>query len=102
MALYKVLISPLAHKTYKANISYLEQQWTQKEVIHFITKVSEIVAIVKVSPTTFQKWHYNANIHKIEIVKQITLYYQIAGKEVHLLLFWNNLQDPTNLLKFLQ
>ncbi len=99
--MYSIIISPLANTTYQENITYLAHTWSQKEVASFITKVSSIVAILKISPTTFQKWQYNTVIHKIEIVKQITLYYQIVGKEVHLLLFWNNLQDPISLLKHL-
>jgi len=98
---YNIVASPLANSTYLQNIAFLENRFTEKEVINFIAKVSDVIAILKISPQTFKKWKKNANIHKIEIVKQITLYYQITNKNVELLLFFNNLQDPNKLANFL-
>jgi hypothetical protein len=96
---YKISASPLATASYKQNIAFLEKNWSEKEVTHFITKVSEVIAILKMSPQTFQKWDRNRGIYKIEIVKQITLYYQINTENIELLVFFNNLQDPTILSK---
>lgn len=67
----------------------------------FIIKLSDVISILKISPKTFKKWEINLNIHQIEIQKQITLYYQIDYKNVELLLFFNNYQDPSLLLKML-
>jgi len=67
-----------------------------------IKKVDEVIAILKVSPKTFKKYHLNSEIHQIEILKQITLFYQINGNNVELLLFFNNYQDPNNLKKLLK
>ena len=98
---YNIVASPLANSTYLQNIEFLETYWSEKEVVSFITKVSDIVTILKASPQTFKKWENNINIHQIEIVKQITLYYQITDNSVELLLFFNNLQDPNKLTEFL-
>lgn len=95
--MYNIIASPLANSTYLQNIEFLEQRWTTKEAKNFIQKVADIVAILKVSPLTFQRWENDKTVHKIEIVKQITLYYQITENNVELLIFWNNLQDPTKL-----
>ena len=99
--MYNIVTSPLVNNTYLQNIEFLEIRYTKKEVVNFITKVSDIVTILKVSPKTFKKWEKDTNIHKIEIVKQITLYYQIKTKNVELLLFFNNLQDLNKLTKLL-
>ncbi|APZ46754.1 hypothetical protein BW723_10875 [Polaribacter reichenbachii] len=99
---YNIIASPLANSTYLQNIDYLEMHWSEKEVINFITKVSDIIIILKLSPETFKKWEKDKTIHKVEVLKQITLYYQIATKDVELLLFFNNLQDPNKLNEFLQ
>lgn len=94
---YKIIASNLANETYQLNITYLEEYWTKKEVVNFIKKVEDVVAILKISPETFQTWNKDAAIRKIEIVKQITLYYQINEAKVELLLFFNNYQDPQKL-----
>ena len=94
---YKIVISPLATKTYLQNIEYLEEYWTRKEVLQFIQKVENITNILKVSPYTFKKSLLNPNIHQVEIVRQVTLFYRVHQKEVFVLLFFNNLQDPLKL-----
>lgn len=101
MVFYNIISSPLANTTYTRNIDYLENCWTEKEVVQFIKKVEEVVTILKVSPQTFKKWHLDSKIHQIEIVKQITLFYQINAYNVELLLFFNNYQDPNELRKLL-
>lgn len=98
---YKIIASPLAVETYQQNIDFIEKRWSENEVLQFISKVSDVISILKVSPQTFKKWENDSNIHKIEIAKQITLYYQIDQKIVELLLFFNNYQDPSLLLKML-
>lgn len=99
--MYKIIASPIATSTYLQNIKFLQERWSEKEVINFITKVSDVITILKVSPQTFQKREKDASVHKVEIVKQITLYYQINTTNVELLLFFNNFQDPTLLQKLL-
>jgi hypothetical protein len=101
MAIYKIVASPLANASYLNNIEYLENYWSQKEVIQFIKKVEDVIAILKYEPKTFKKWDKDINIHCIEIVKQITLYYQINNLNVELLVFFNNHQDPYSLRKLL-
>lgn len=97
--MYKIIASPLAVETYQQNIDFLEKRWSENEVLQFISNVSDVISILKVSPQTFKKWEKDSNIHQIEIQKQITFYYQINNNNVELLLFFNNYQDPSLLLK---
>lgn len=98
---YKIIASPIATKTYQHNIDFLEKRWSKREVTNFINKVSDVITILKQKPETFQKWENEADVRKIQIVKQITLYYQINKDKVELLLFFNNYQDPKTLQKLL-
>jgi len=101
MVPYKIIASPLANTSFLNNIEYLETYWTEKEVVAFIKKVEDVITILKVTPKTFKKWHLDPKIHQIEIVKQITLYYEINASNVELLVFFNNHQDPYTLKKLL-
>lgn len=101
MVSYNIISTKLAEDTYLQNIEYLENIWSEKEIIKFIKKVDEVVSILKISPQTFKKYRVNHNIHQIEIMKQITLFYQINDNNVELLLFFNNYQDPNQLKKLL-
>lgn len=98
---YKIIASPLANASYLSNIEYLENCWTEKEIIEFIKKTTDVIAILKEAPKTFKTWHLDSKIHKIKIVKQITLYYEIESNIVYLLLFFNTYQDPNTLRKLL-
>ena len=99
---YSVINSPIARKTFQQNIKYLEEEWTVKEIQNFLKKTEEIIQILKKSPYTFQKWEHSNTIRKINVVKQITLFYSVTEKTVEIVLFWNNYKDPNNLIKLLQ
>tara|TARA_R110000868_G_C10949834_1_gene767721 strand:+ start:626 stop:931 length:306 start_codon:yes stop_codon:yes gene_type:complete len=98
---YKIIASPLANTSYLNNIDYLENCWTEKEIIQFIKKTDQVIDILKEAPNTFKTWYLDSKIHHIVIVKQITLYYEIENNNVHLLLFFNNYQEPDILRKLL-
>ena len=99
---YKIIYTPLAEKSYLQNISYLEKEWTRKEIIQFINKTSDIVEILKIDPYVFHNWEHNTNINKVILIKQITLFYEIENHNVYILLFWNNYQDPNKIMFLLK
>jgi plasmid stabilization system protein ParE len=88
--------SPLAKEDYWANIDYLLDEWTVKDVTNFIAKVDEYLSIISKNPKTFSATKYR-NTHIVPIVPQITLFYRINNKNIELLRFWNNLKNPSNL-----
>lgn len=98
---YNVINSLTARKTFQQNLKHLEEEWTLKEIQFFLKKTDEVVKILKKAPYTFQEWEHNSSIRKIQIVKQITIFYCITNKTVEILLFWNNYKNPNDLLKLL-
>ena len=84
----------MAKRSFQQNISYLEENWTIKEIQKFIQKTSDVVDILKIQPVTFPVWEFDKTIRKVVIIKQITLFYEFDRKKVFLHLFWNNYQDP--------
>ena len=99
---YRIIHSPLAEKSFLQNIFYLEEDWTTKEIKQFIKKTSDVVDILKSDPYIFQKLEYNMNLRKVILIKQITLFYEIKGNNVYILLFWNNYQDPNKIVTLLK
>ena len=78
------------------NIAYLEKKWTEKEVASFLKKVHNVSEKLSAGNIQFKPTDYK-NVFQIVIVKQVTLFYEVDGKEVFLLRFWNNYQDPARL-----
>ena len=98
---YKVINSLTARKTFQQNLRYLEEEWTFKEIQDFLEKTDEILEILKKAPYTFQEWEHDSSIRKIQVVKQITIFYCITNRSVEILVFWNNYKNPNNLLKLI-
>jgi len=97
--LYKVRNTSLAKKTLVNNIDYLLKEFGEKQVDVFLNKVDDVTKLLETDPYVFQK--YNTDTYKILIVKQITMYYSVNLKNVHILLFWNNYKNPKTLIELI-
>ena len=80
---------------YWKNIEYLENHWTEKEVLNFIEEVDYSLNLLAKDNVIFTKSDYT-NVYKMVIIKQITIYYSIENETIYLLRFWNNYQDLSN------
>ena len=80
---------------YWQNIEYLENYWSEKEVLNFIIEVDYCLNLLTKENVAFTKSEYK-NVYKMEIIKQITIYYSIKNDIIYLLRFWNNYQDLTS------
>jgi hypothetical protein len=80
---------------YWKNIEYLENYWSEKEVLNFINEIEYSLNLLAKENVIFIKSDYS-NVYKLVIIKQITLYYSIENQTIYLLRFWNNYQDLSN------
>ena len=80
---------------YWQNIEYLENHWSEKEVLNFINEVDYSLQLLTKANVIFTKSDY-INVYKMVIIKQITIYYSIENETIYLLRFWNNYQDLSN------
>lgn len=97
---YKIKYSNLAIMTLNQNALFLNSNWSERSVIKFIKKVDKIVLLIVNNPEIFPKWR-GSSIRKVVIVKQITMFYEIKEDTINILLFWNNYQNPNNLIDLL-
>ena len=91
--------TPTARKTYFRLLDYLETTWTEKEIQNFINEVENLLDQIAKNPEMFKMSGKKKNIRKGFITKHIALYYRVMPKkkELQLLLFWDNRQDPNKL-----
>jgi len=96
---YKIIWSAEADKTFEANIKYLEDNWSENEIINFVNKSFEIIDVISKTPLLFKQSKTSKRIRKALIVKQISLYYRINNSKntIELITFWNNFQNPKKL-----
>jgi plasmid stabilization system protein ParE len=95
----KVIWSPEALHTFIQIISYLNENWTHKEVEKFADRVDEKLALLSLNPRLGSIKSKKANTHKTVIHKKVLLIYKYKPlkKEIILLNFWNTQQNPAKL-----
>lgn len=80
---------------YWQNIEYLENHWSEKEVLNFINEIDYSLNLLAKGNVIFTNSDY-PDVYKMVIIKQITIYYSIENETIYLLRFWNNYQDLSN------
>ena len=82
---------------------FILRKWNQTEVDKFENLVELNLERLSKNPE-IGEFIKELNVFSIVISKQTTLYYNFneETKVIDLYLFWNNLKNPNDLLKFLQ
>ena len=96
----KVRWTTTARQSYFFSIlDYLEQSWSKREVISFIDEVNILVDQICHHPKMFQESGNKRQIRKGFVTKDVSLYYRYRPhkKEIELLTFWDNRQNPEKL-----
>lgn len=92
----KITWSDKAEEDFASNIEYLYQDWNEAVVQDFTAETERVLKIIQATPKIFRK-HKKSNVHVAPITKHITLFYDVKKKEIQLLRFWNNFQNPRKL-----
>ncbi len=89
--------SPLADETYDEILDYLSNQWGLQITINFMDEVEHTLELIRKYPEMFEASSSHPNIRKGFITKHTTLFYEIKGNNIELLVFWNNRRNPDSL-----
>jgi len=100
----KVLWTPTARTTYLEIIEYFEENWSNREILRFNSKVEKTIKQIEKNPRLFVASKHDENIRRGFVVKQISLIYRIVPEknQIHLIAFWDNRRNPKNLKYLLQ
>ena len=96
---WKIVWSTKAVKTYNANLDYLFKEWTEREVNKFMKSAHDNLQLIEGQPGICFVLNQKKNIRGTLVHKKITLVYRLRPlkREIGLVTFWNNLQDPKRL-----
>jgi len=91
--------SEKAEDTFEGIIAYLEKEFTQREVINFVNRVYEKLELLQSFPKIGVPNARKKNTYRTSVHKKVTLvyHYKPIKKEIVLIAFWNNLQNPARL-----
>ena len=96
---HEIVWSPRAFKSYEGILQYIEGEFNGVAVQKFVRKTMNILAHISRDPLMFRESEKEKNKHLVVITGKTTLYYRVKPrkKEVELLLFWDNGQNPGRL-----
>ena len=88
-----------AHITFREAIKYLEENFSNIELVKFTGRVDEKLFLLRTFPRLGRRVTKKSNLYKTVINKRIVLYYRYKSvrKEIVLVSFWNTLQNPNRL-----
>ena len=95
----KVIWTGKAKISFSKILDYLNENRTQREIDNFADETRKIIFQIRQNPLMYIASKKNKNIRKGFVNKKVSLFYRVRKrkKEIELLLFWNNLQNPEDL-----
>lgn len=95
----KVIWTGKAKISFSKILEYLNENWTQREIDNFADETRKVIFQIRQNPFMYIASKKNKNIRKGFVNKKVSLFYRVRKrkKEIELLLFWNNLQDPEDI-----
>lgn len=88
-----IIWSNTANINYRKNLDYLEQEWSYAVLMKFIEETEDCINKVALNPNLGQ-FDELIGCHKILIVKQMYMLYEISNKTLYIHNFWNNKRKP--------
>jgi plasmid stabilization system protein ParE len=94
---FKIVWSRRAYNNLAKIIRYLEDNWTEKEIVKFANELDRSIEIIKKNPLTFHPSNRNPSLRKVVVTKHNTLYYKIEGQTIKLVTVFDTRQDPNKI-----
>ena len=76
---------------------YLEENWTEREMINLSNEIEKIIRLISKNPELFQGSKYKKGVRRVVILKYNSLYYRIVQETVEILSFFSNRKNPGSL-----
>jgi plasmid stabilization system protein ParE len=95
----KIVLTKTAEKRLNDLLEYLENAWSTKVKLKFISKLEQGLEIVKEKPEAFSVSSVKKGLHKCVITRQTSIYYTFDEQKIYVLTVFDNRQDPNKLEK---
>ena len=89
----EVIWSPEARAVFENVITYLQSNWTDKEVEHFIKATEKVVKLISNQPKLYRASKTKKNIHEALITKHNLMLYKNTRNVIYIMTIWDTRQD---------
>ena len=92
----KVVWSRRAKTDLQGILTYLEENWTEREIAKFFRKLDNQISIIQNQPKAFPATQKN-NVRCSVLTSQTTIYYDILKDSVRIVALFDTRQSPEKL-----
>jgi hypothetical protein len=89
----KVIWSKRAITSFDRVIAYLNEDWTEKEILKFVNQTNKIIYLIQSNIVKF-KSSEKVDVYEVLITKHNLLIYKDSGDRIELLVFYDTRQNP--------
>ena len=90
---YKIFWTDEALNNLEDILDYLNNRWTQREIVNFKKRLSKQINLIEQNPNLFPISKYNPRLRKAILSKMTTIFYEVSGQIIYLVYLFNNKQD---------
>ena len=98
----RIKVSPQAKQDIDTILHYLRENWNQKIIDDFLSRLDMFYTVVSTNPRIFSLYNKKWNIRNYAITKNYTIYYTNKIKEIEVWTIFDNRRNPSDLKKSLK
>ena len=93
---FKIVWTKKAVQSFSKRVAYLEEHWTEKEILKFTALVNKFLQNLEKQPLMFPKSVSLNYTHSGLLIKEVSLVYRVNMKSeiIELIAFIDNRQNP--------
>jgi len=91
---YKVIWSEKSVSGLRSIITYLEQNWSEKEIGKFIKRLDNQIQLITSYPFLFPSSPKSKKLRRSVLTKQTTIYYRVKPNVIEIISIFDTRQDP--------
>jgi plasmid stabilization system protein ParE len=96
---FKIIWTSRALSDLKNIVTYLEENWTVKEIQKFARLLDLQLNRLIIHPFLFPNSNKYKKIRKSVLTRQISIYYRVTNHEIQIITLFDNRQNPNKLNK---
>jgi plasmid stabilization system protein ParE len=93
----KIIWSDEAKESLATILTYLQKNWTEKELSSFVKIVEKQLSIISAKPRTYKKSEKLLGTRECLLSKHNSLFYIVDKNDLHIVTLWDNRQEPGRL-----
>ena len=87
---YKIFWSDESLENLDSILSYLEEEWTSKEIEKFKSKLGKQIQLITGNPKIFPVSQFQPRLRKAVLSRHTTIFYEINGNQIYIAYLFSN------------